>query len=217
MRSEFCNPFMKGTFIDDLPLSQIEIPEGKAPRNLVRSIQEQGLIEPPVVQQCDYGETRYRILAGIRRLQAVQEISPEGTVVAIVRVHHYNGADITLTENIVRSRNFVSELHAFRDLRRLSMTEEDIQKQLGLYKKDVKKLAQLAQLSLPAEHAMAQGKLSPSAALILAKMPAAVQDEFLASCPPETSKYTLASVKAWRMQHLLPSAQLSFLADIPLQ
>lgn len=135
MRCEFCNPFMKGAFIDDLPLSQIDIPEGKAPRNLVRSIQEQGLIEPPVVQQCDYGEIRYRILAGIRRLQAAQEISPDGTVVAIVRVHNYNGADITLAENIVRSRNFVSELHAFRDLRRLSMTEKISRSSLDSIKK----------------------------------------------------------------------------------
>lgn len=216
MRSDFCNPFMKGTFVDDLSLDQIDIPEGKAPRNLVRSIQEQGLIEPPVVQQCDYGETRYRILAGIRRLQAVQEINPEGTVVAIVRTHPYNGAEITLSENIVRSRNFVSELHAFRDLRRLSLSEEDIQKQLGIYKRDVKKLAQLAQLSVAAESALAHGKISPSAALVLAKMPRTVQDEFFASCPAETSKYTLASVKTWRMQHLLPSSQLTFLADMPL-
>lgn len=217
MRTPFKNAIMCGVFVDDLPLHSIDIPQGKAPRNLVRSIQEQGLIEPPVLLESSYGRQTLTILAGIRRLQAIREINPDATVAAIIRNDAKASPAVTLSENLVRSRNFVSEIQAFRALRRQSLSEEDIQKALGLYKRDVKKLAQLTNLSETAEKALEAGKIAPTAAMVLAKMKKSQQDDFFAEHPDAVSKYTLASVKEWRMRQLLPDAQLSFLTDMPLR
>lgn len=215
VKTTFKNTLMCGVFVDDLPLHRIEIPDGKAPRNLVRSIREQGLIEPPVLLETHYGEQIFRVLAGIRRLQAIREINPEAHVVAIIRNDAQASPAVTITENLVRSRNYASEIQAFRELHKQSLSDEDIQKQLGLYKRDVKKLAQLSNLSDKAEKALENGKIAPSAALVLAKLGKHQQDDFFAEHPESVSRYTLASVKDWRMQQLLPDSQLSFLADMP--
>jgi len=135
--------------------------------------------------------------------------------VAIIRNDAQASPAVTITENLVRSRNYVSEIQAFRELHKQSLSDEDIQKQLGLYKRDVKKLAQLSNLSDKAEKALENGKIAPSAALVLAKLGKRQQDDFFAEHPDSVSRYTLASVKDWRMQQLLPDSQLSFLADMP--
>lgn len=215
MHKAFNNTMMSGVFCDDLPLSSIEIPDGKAPRNLVRSIREQGLIEPPVLLDTQTGNKTFTVLAGIRRLQAIREINPDALVVAIIRSDAKASPAVTLSENLVRSRNFVAEIQAYKALRRQSLNEDDIQKHLGLYKRDVKKLEQLVNLSAKAEAALEAGKLAPSAALVMAKMEKQQQDAFFDEYPDVVSKYTLASVKDWRMRQLLPDSQLSFLADMP--
>lgn len=215
IQTKFNNTLMSGVFVDDLPLKNIEIPEGKAPRNLVRSIREQGLIEPPVLLENQHGNRSLTILAGIRRLQAIREINAEALVVAIIRSDAKASPGVTLCENLVRSRNFVSEIKAFRELRKQSLSEDEIQKTLGLYKRDVKKLAQLTTLSKLSEEALEAGKIAPSSAMVMAKMSKSQQDAFFDAHPDAVSKYTLASVKDWRMKQLLPDAQLSFLADMP--
>ena len=212
----FSTPFLSGKFADEIPLSDIDIPGGKAPRNLLRSIREQGLIEPPVLVEHPYGDQRYGILAGIRRLQSIREIDPNATVVAIIRCDAQASPGVTIAENLVRSRNVLAELEAYVELKRQSLSDEDIQKSLGLFKRDVKTLAVLRNVCPSGKTALREGKLAPSSAMVLAKMKASQQEAYFDEHPDAVSKYTLASVKEWRMRQLLPDAQLSFLADMPL-
>ena len=215
MQTAFTNPYSSGVFCDNMPLSHIDIPEGKAPRNLLRSIREQGLIEPPVLLDRGDGSGQLGILAGIRRLQAIRELAPQGAVTAIIRSDRLASPGVTLTENLVRSRNLLSELDAYLSLLKQGMDDDDIQNAMGIFKRDLNTLNQLSHLGPKAKAFLGEGKIAPSSAKVLAKLSIKDQDAFFSEHGTQ-AKYTLASVKAWRMHCLLPNAQLSFLKDMPL-
>ena len=209
------SPSMRTSMLGEIPLTQIHIPEGRAPRTLVKNILARGLIEPVVLRLAEDGSSGFEPVAGRRRLQALQEMGCT-SVIAIVRTEGegHSPADITLSENLVRSRNLLSEVHAYREMRQSGRSLEDIQKELGIFKRDLKTLETLSSMSPRTEAALESGRLSPSGAKVLAKLPAEAQDTFFTQCAAE--KYTLESVKLWRMAYLFQPDQMSFLLEIPL-
>lgn len=209
------SPSMRPSMLGEVPLAQIHIPDGRAPRTLVKNIMARGLIEPVVLRQAADGSDGFELVAGRRRLQALLEMGCK-SVIAIVRAETdgQSPADITLSENLVRSRNLLSEVHAYREMRQSGRSMEDIQKELGIFKRDLKTLDILSSMSSRTESALESGQLSPSGAKVLAKLPAETQDAFFTQSASE--KYTLESVKVWRMSYLFQPDQMSFLLEIPL-
>lgn len=209
------SPSMRPSTLGEVPIDKIHVPDGRAPRNLVKNIMARGLIEPVVLRQAEDGSDGFEIVAGRRRLQALLEMGCK-TVVAIVRseTDAQSPADITLSENLVRSRNLLSEVYAYREMRQSGLSMEDIQKELGIFKRDLKTLEILSSMSARTEAALESGQLTPSGAKILAKLPPEMQDAFFTQSASE--KYTLESVKAWRMSYLFQPDQMSFLLEIPL-
>lgn len=209
------SPSMRPAMLCEIPLAQIRIPEGRAPRNLVKNIQARGLIEPVVLRQAEDGSDGFEPVAGRRRLQALLEMGCQ-SVIAIVRVEADDQcpADITLSENLVRSRNLLSEVHAYREMRQSGRSMEDIQKELGIFKRDLKTLDILSNMSPMTESALGSGQLSPSGARVMAKLPTEAQNAYFTQSASE--KYTLESVKVWRMSYLFQPDQMSFLMEIPL-
>lgn len=209
-----------GSSVADVPLSEIDLPEGRAPRGLVKSIKNQGLIEPVVLTfpNPDVGDQFCHVIAGRRRLMALRELNAE-SVVAIMQAGTLSqNAGQTLVENLQRSRNLLSELQAYRDLLREGKSSEEIQKWLGLFKRDVKLLQTLANMAPITEVMLHQGRIAPSTAKVLAKLSKEDQQAFFEQPgTDETSKFTLESVHAWRKSCLFPRQQLSFLASIPNQ
>ena len=204
--------------VAEVALSDIGIPEGRAPRNLVRSIAHQGVIEPVILKYATFGDNQFEVVAGRRRLQACRELKLE-SVVSLVRAKAESEtalASVTLSENLVRSRNLLSEVEAFRELRMGGLDDDVIQSELGLFRRDVRGLETLSQMAPATEEALRTGKISPSSAKTLAKLPPDVQEAFFSENPPEKSKYTLKSVQAWRMRYLFPSNQMSCLETIPM-
>lgn len=217
--TKISNEHFQGTALAEIPLEQIDMPQGRAPRGLVHSIQTQGLIEPVVLAapNASVGQDLYPVIAGRRRLQALREIGAE-TVIAILQAGTLSeNAGATLSENLLRSRNLVSEIQAYRDLRRLGKQAEEIQKELGLFKRDVKALAVLASMAPVTESMLYEGRIAPSAAKVLAKLSREDQEAYFAQADPDTGKFTLATVTAWRKNLLFSAKQMSFLADIPYE
>lgn len=209
------SPSMRPSLLGEIPLTQIRIPDGRAPRTLVKNIVARGLIEPVVLRQAEDGSDGFELVAGRRRLQALLEMGCK-TVIAIVRTETdgQSSADITLSENLVRSRNLLSEVHAYREMRQSGRSLEDIQKELGIFKRDLKTLDILSSMSPRTESALECGQLSPSGAKILAKLPTETQDAYFTQSASD--RYTLESVKVWRMSYLFQPDQMSFLLEIPL-
>ncbi len=209
------SPSMRASMLGEIPLTQIHIPEGRAPRTLVKNILARGLIEPVVLRLAEDGSGGFEPVAGRRRLQALLEMGYK-SVIAIVRTETdgQSSADITLSENLVRSRNLLSEVHAYREMRQSGRSLEDIQKELGIFKRDLKTLEILSSMSSRTESALESGQLSPSGAKVLAKLPTETQDAYFSQSASD--KYTLESVKVWRMSYLFQPDQISFLLEIPL-
>lgn len=209
------SPSMRASMLGEIPLTQIHIPEGRAPRTLVKNILARGLIEPVVLRLAEDGSGGFEPVAGRRRLQALLEMGCK-SVVALVRVENdgQSPADITLSENLVRTRNLLSEVHAYREMRQSGRSLEDIQKELGIFKRDLKTLDVLSSMGLRTESALAEGLLSPSGAKVLAKLPTEAQEAYFTQSGAE--KYTLESVKVWRMSYLFQPDQMSFLLELPL-
>lgn len=216
--STITNPHFAGVALAEVDLSEIDIPAGKAPRGLVRNIRQHGLMEPVILVSParDIGQEHYSVVAGRRRLMALREIEAE-TVVAILQSGTLSeNAGSTLSENLLRSRNLVSEVQAYRDLVRQDMTDEEIQVWLGLFKRDVKSLSLLSSMAPITESMLICGRLSPSAAKVLAKLDPEQQKAFFDQQDQEEGKFTLAAVQEFRKQCLFPGHQLSFLEGIPL-
>ena len=205
-----------GAFLAEVLLSEIDIPEGRAPRGLVHSIRNLGLIEPVVLTEPspEFGNPLCHVIAGRRRLLALQELKKTSVIAIMHNDSLADNAQHTLSENLMRSRNLVSELQAYRDLRRNGKTDEDIQVELGLFKRDVKQLAMLASMAPITETMLTVGRIAPSSAKVLAKLSHSDQEQFF-SHVKEDCKFTLASAKEWRMRCLFPHNQLTFLEDIP--
>lgn len=77
-----------GSSLAEVALSEIDIPDGRAPRGLVKSIRNHGLIEPVVLTQPspEVGDDLCHVIAGRRRLMALRELEAQ-TVPEIGRAH----------------------------------------------------------------------------------------------------------------------------------
>ena len=115
---------------------------------LANSIRESGVLQPVIVRSAGAG---YEIVAGERRLRAAR-MAGRSELPAIIR--NYSDDEVmvlSLVENVQRhDLNPIDKAQAYRRLTtRLSATQEDVAKRLGLDRSSVSNMMRL--LDLPAE------------------------------------------------------------------
>ncbi len=106
-----------------IPIANITGWENAKPRKaLVKSMQDQGFLDefPIIVATTDDGV--YRLLDGRRRTAAAAQAGLK----AVHGVISPAGAALTIMAHATRSENPVAELHAYQELQRAGLSEEQI-------------------------------------------------------------------------------------------
>ena len=131
---------------------------------LAASISAHGLLQSLVVRKGKKGT--YAVVAGGRRLQALQQLSESGRIEADYAVpcqviaDDADGTEISLAENAVREQMHpADQLDAFRDLSDKGMPAADIAARFGVTDKVVEKRLKLARVSPVIIAAYRAGKL----------------------------------------------------------
>jgi ParB family transcriptional regulator, chromosome partitioning protein len=139
----------------------------EALKELARSIDVQGLLQPVVVRPGTEG--RFILIVGERRLRA-SKLAGKQTIPAIVkRVSEQQAAEMTLVENLQRrDLNCVEQAEAFSNLSKdFKMTQEEIGKRAGVSREQVSNYMRLLLLPESVIGALQTGKLTYSHARTL--------------------------------------------------
>lgn len=164
--------------VTDIPLADI-LPPRLQPRlseddpgikELASSIKRHGLLAPLTVTP---DEKQWRLLAGNRRLQALQRIGASTAPCVIVDPDLVPGDEITIVENIIRKNlSPVEEAYAFAlYLERTGITQEQLADQLGKERTYVTRRLMLTDLDDNTLGAVEEGIINLSQALLLRRVP----------------------------------------------
>lgn len=153
-----------------VPLNQINY-SNSHPLNIspafVRSIRRNGVIIPIILDASN------RVIDGRRRIEVTLSLGRDH--IPAIRFLHSVGAQsavITLTANVIRSRNVVVELEAIERLMRLThATPNSIADRLGISRRMVHNRLRFRGLRAQLRRMVQSGRLSLSAALVLATRP----------------------------------------------
>lgn len=202
----------------DLPATDMVLITPK----FVQNIKAEGLYSVIVVEPTDPETDRtgfsFRILAGRRRLAAFRALEYTQIPAMICpRAHHDRSLldpndnepqthSVTLSENLARGRNYISELEALEELIARGMSREQLAKQMGLLDRELKQIDRLRGMSPLLRAALSAREVGPSTALVLATLPHRDQDEFLT-----LTNRTLKSARLWKQRCLIKTNQFDFL------
>jgi ParB family chromosome partitioning protein len=136
-------------------------------KELARSIQVQGVLQPVVVRPGTEG--RFILILGERRLRASKIAGKTTIPVMVKRVSEQQAAEMTLVENLQRQDlNCVEQAEAFSNLStEFDMTQEDIGKRAGVSREQVSNYMRLLSLPEGVIGALQTGKLTYSHARTL--------------------------------------------------
>ena len=148
--------------IQQIPLHQLELsdhnarrtpPGGTADLELKASIAAHGLLENLVVQSipnCD----QYHVIAGGRRLKALQELFDDDIITfdhpvpCLVAAEHTASSEISLAENVIRAEMHpADQVETFVKLIEMGNTASDIANRFGLAQSTVEKYLRLGAVS----------------------------------------------------------------------
>lgn len=183
----------------DIPIELLESEEAKPSPQLVRAVQEHGIIVPLIVSPLSGG--RYRVVDGRRRLAAAVKAGLEK--VPAILLSEGDVAAATIFLHSTRGENPVAELKAMQALVRAGLSEEQIARAGYTTRQRIARLAKLNRL-IPELFARTEnGELPPSVAFEAASLPPERQYELLA-----LSKITgdaVREVKQVRRESALPA------------
>ncbi len=131
-------------------------------KELARSIQVQGVLQPIVVRPGLDG--RYVLILGERRLRA-SRIAGKATIPAIVRrVSEQQAAEMTIVENLQRQDlDCLEQAEAFAHLStEFGLTQEEIGKRVGASRETVSNYLRLLKLPVDVQNFLSRGDLSYS-------------------------------------------------------
>ncbi len=180
-------PFRDG--LAQIPIGQIN-PNPYQPRKvfneasieeLARSVREHGIVQPLVVTRT--GDSRYRLIAGERRLRAAQRAGLQ-TVPAVIKelMREGDALQIALIENIQREDlNPIEEAAAYHQLHdEFGLTQEEISRRVGKERSTVANFLRLMRLPDTVKKLLAGGQLSMGHARALLAIDSAKRQELLA-------------------------------------
>lgn len=118
-------------------------------QELIASIKEKGVVQPVVVRKSD--DSTYELIAGERRLRAVNSLNLEKIPVLIKDVNDQEMLELSIIENIQRDDlNPVEEAQAYENLiEDFGFTQEQVAQSVGKSRSTVANMLRL--LSLPKE------------------------------------------------------------------
>jgi ParB family chromosome partitioning protein len=131
-------------------------------KELARSIQVQGVLQPIVVRPGIAG--RYVLILGERRLRA-SRIAGKATIPAIVkRVSEQQAAEMTIVENLQRQDlDCLEQAEAFAHLStEFGLTQEEIGKRVGASRETVSNYLRLLKLPVDVQNFLSRGDLTYS-------------------------------------------------------
>jgi ParB family chromosome partitioning protein len=180
-------PFREG--LAQIPIGQIN-PNPYQPRKvfneasieeLARSVREHGIIQPLVVSRT--ADSRYRLIAGERRLRAAQRAGLQ-SVPAVIKELMKDGdaLQIALVENIQREDlNPMEEAAAYHQLHNeFGLTQEEISRRVGKERSTIANFLRLLRLPDRVKKLLASGQLSMGHARALLSIDSAKRQELLA-------------------------------------
>ena len=180
-------PFRDG--LAQIPIGQIN-PNPYQPRKvfneasieeLARSVREHGIVQPLVVTRT--ADSRYRLIAGERRLRAAQRAGLQ-TVPAVIKelMKEGDALQIALIENIQREDlNPIEEAGAYHQLHaEFGLTQEEISRRVGKERSTVANFLRLLRLPDTVKKLLASGQLSMGHARALLAIDSAKRQEQLA-------------------------------------
>jgi ParB family transcriptional regulator, chromosome partitioning protein len=180
-------PFREG--LAQIPIGQIN-PNPYQPRKvfneasieeLARSVREHGIVQPLVVSRT--ADSRYRLIAGERRLRAAQRAGLQ-SVPAVIKELMKDGdaLQIALVENIQREDlNPMEEAAAYHQLHNeFGLTQEEISRRVGKERSTVANFLRLLRLPDRVKKLLASGQLSMGHARALLSIDSAKRQELLA-------------------------------------
>jgi ParB family chromosome partitioning protein len=151
----------------ELPISLID-PNPYQPRQefdpaelegLADSVRTHGVLQPVVVRAAGH---RYQLVAGERRLRAVQLLGWQNIPVRIVELDDQQTCELALVENLQRKDlNAIEKALAFeRYLSQYQTTHEKLAKQLGIDRSTVTNLIRLLELPDAVQQMVARNQIS---------------------------------------------------------
>jgi ParB family chromosome partitioning protein len=180
-------PFREG--LAQIPIGQIN-PNPYQPRKvfneasieeLARSVREHGIVQPLVVSRT--ADSRYRLIAGERRLRAAQRAGLQ-SVPAVIKELMKDGdaLQIALVENIQREDlNPMEEAAAYHQLHNeFGLTQEEISRRVGKERSTIANFLRLLRLPDRVKKLLASGQLSMGHARALLSIDSAKRQELLA-------------------------------------
>lgn len=128
---------------------------------LIQSIQENGLIEPLVVRKI---ENKFELIAGHRRVKALQILQKELAPVYIISVNDQQAAQFTIIENIQRKDLNPIELAKSMELiiENFHLTHDELAKSIGKSRVYITNLLRLLNLDPLSIQSLLQEKISES-------------------------------------------------------
>jgi len=157
------NPYQPRKTFDEEALAQ-----------LARSIREQGLLQPIVVQRAPAGEARpWRLVAGERRLRAARQAGLERVPAVEASLADQRAAEWALLENLQREDLLPMErAHGLRRLRdQFHLTQQELADRLGLSRSVVANAIRLTELEASIQQLLDEGALSEGHAKVLLGAP----------------------------------------------
>ena len=127
---------------------------------LASSIRENGLLQPPLVRPAGAG--RYELVAGERRLRALQRLGWQETPVVVRKVDDEALLVLALVENLQREElNPLEEAEGYRTLaERFELTQEEISRAVGKDRSTIANLIRLLKLPPSIRRLVEDGELS---------------------------------------------------------
>ncbi|MBN9617687.1 MAG: chromosome partitioning protein ParB [Acidobacteriales bacterium 59-55] len=184
--------------------------EDAALKELAESIRTQGVLSPLLVRPLD--ERGFEIVAGARRYRAAQMAEQDTVPVRIVNLSDAAALEAQLVENLIRAEiHPMEEAQGFRallDLDEPKYSIEQIAAKVGKTPIFVASRLKLADLIPAAVDAFYADEIGVGHALLLAKLPANVQEQALSACFKEV--YNNGAKPA---RILLPVRNLQFWID----
>ena len=195
----------------ELPLSLIEFPEFNVPKRFLESIEEHGILEPPIVEPL--GNGRYRVIAGRRRLNAARLLGFD-TVKCIVK----KGGDstvLTLVENFHRTDNPALEAQLIAKLiEERNLKKSEVARLLNVSPAHITKRLRLLNLIPEIFEKLKRFEINITVARELARLKPEEQREYLNN--PE-SRWTVEDVERFVKQKKIESSARLALSQVSVE
>src|SRR5258708_6272883 len=155
----------------------------KALEELAATFKTQGVLEPLLVRECE--EQSYQVVIGARRLRAAKIAQLEAVPVRVVKLSDAEAIEAQVVENLQREDiHPLEEALGFRSLLELkdgTYTVASIAARAGKSEAYVYSRIKLTDLIPPVAEAFLNNKITTGHSLLIAKLPAAQQQEAFAA------------------------------------